>query len=186
VVKILALDLATRFGWCAGDGQALPEVGYVDLPPASGNIRGPMFLALRRWLIAKIRELRADGSDLAMVFEQPIMPKPFLKAGQIIMPTSINTTLTLQGLVAIAQGVAEEAGLIYGHVDVSSVKKELAGFGGAAKADMVFVARKVGLTIAVHDEADAFGVWLVGLRTHNRPASAKFDQMIWGARGALI
>lgn len=145
-----------------------------------------MFLAMRQFLLAKIAELQADGSEVVIGFEQPLLPKPFLKKGVIIYPTSIDTTLILQGLVAIIQGVAEELGLRYRRYDMGSLKKELAGFGGADKTDMVFVARKVGLTIEVHDEADAFAGFLLMMREFNKAASANFDRLIWSSRGALL
>ena len=92
----------------------------------------------------------------------------------------------LQGLAAVAELICEDAGVECGYVDVKAAKKELAGFGGASKDDMVFVARKIGLTIAVHDEADALAVFLVGLRHYNPKASREFDRLIYSSRGALL
>lgn len=185
-IKCLFIDAATRVGWCAGAGDRLPKTGYIDLPRPVDGYRGEMFLELRLFLIRMITEMQADGSEVVLGFEQPLLPKPFLKKGRIIYPTNIDTTLTLQGLVAIVQAVAAEMGIRYRRHDVGTIKKELAGFGGAEKKDMVFVARKIGLTIEVHDEADALGGFLLMLREFNKDASRRFDALIWGARGALI
>lgn len=187
---ILALDLATCSGWVEGDGSELPAHGYLDLPPPVEGDRGPAFSALRRFLVRRIEKLQARGHQVAVVFEQPILPKPFLKwergKPMIIYPTNINATLLLQGLAAIAEEVAHDLGCECGHVDVGTVKKALAGFGGAEKNDMVFVARKVGLTIEKHDTADAFGVWLAALPHYHRHHSEAWDRRIWSSRGGLL
>lgn len=184
--QYLFLDMATTVGWCAGSGRGLPAVGHVTLPSPNDGYRGRMFLAFHGFLTAKIEALQVGGSTVVLGFEQPIMPKPFFKGGKIIMPTNINVTLVLQGLAAVAQLVAEQMGVTYRRYDVSAIKKELAGFGGADKDDMMFVARKVGLTIDVHDEADAFGGYLLMLREFNKAASADFDRLVWSSRGGLI
>lgn len=191
MLQILFLDLATRTGWCAGSGKELPAVGHIDLAPAVNGARGRMFLELRRFLLVKIKELAQGGAKVVVGFEQPLLPKPFLKNGRIISPTNINTTLTLQGLAAIAEEVCEElrqSGLDIDCCceDVGAIKRELAGTGKADKDAMVFAARKVGLTIAVHDEADAFGGFLCVLRHYDRAASREFDRVLWSSRGALL
>lgn len=182
---ILALDMATRFGWCSGVGNCLPAVGHIDLPPPVQGARGPMFHAFRIWLIWKVRMLEVLA-PVTLVFEQPILPKPFLKGGRIIYPTKIETTLILQGLAAIAEEVCEGLSIPCKHVDVSTIKRELAGRGDATKADMMYVARKIGLTITCSDEADALGCWLVALRHFNPAASREFDRLVWSQRGALL
>ena len=186
LTKLLTFDLATCTGWCWGTGATLPTVGHIVLPSPSNGARGPMFLAFARFLTGKIGELRADGSPVAVGFEQPILPRPFMKLGKIVYPTNIQVTLVLQGLAAVAELICEDLGVECGYVDVTAAKKELAGFGGAAKDDMVYVARKVGLTINVHDEADAFAVFLVGLRHYNPAASREFDRLIYSSRGAML
>lgn len=183
--QLLTLDLATCTGWCEGTGEELPQVGHLKLPPAVGGVRGPAFHMLRRWLVGTVERMRTHG-DVAVLFEQPILPKAFVKNGRIIYPTNIETTLMLQGLVAIVEEACFELGVECHYIDVSSAKRELAGRGSAKKIDMVYVAQKVGLKIAVHDEADAFAVFLVGLRHYNPKASREFDRLIWSSRGALL
>lgn len=183
---ILALDLATCTGWVEGDGSGIPDHGYLELPPPVDGDRGPAFSALRSFLVRRISKLQEKGLRVAVAFEQPLLPRAFLKGGKIIYPTNISATLMLQGLAAIAEQVAHEMGCECGHADVGTVKKALAGFGGADKDDMVFVARKVGLTIEKHDTADAFGVWLAALPHYHRHHSEAWDRRIWSSRGGLL
>lgn len=179
---ILALDIATCVGWCAGVGDALPQVGHWKLPPSDQGERGPTFSTFRRKLIDKLDEVRPR----LVMFEAPILPKPFLKAGRIIYPTSVDTTTLLQGLAAIPQLECWDRLIPTRQVQPNEVKKELAGTGRADKPDMVAAARKVGLTIEVHDEADAFGVWLVAVRYHAKRFSPEWDRKLWSAKGALL
>lgn len=184
----MALDMATCSGWCSGDGQALPTVGHILLPKPVDGARGPMFTAFRRAVIKLIEEERPD----LIVGEQSILPAPKLRRDErgrsfILWPVNIETTMLLQGLWAILEQVADAKGIECGHVDVSTVKKELAGYGGADKDDMVYVARKIGLEIAVHDEADALGVWLAAGRLRwSKDLSARWDRLLYSSRGALL
>lgn len=187
---VIALDMATCTGYCVGDGSTIPDHGYIDLPPAVDGERGPAFSTLRAFLVRTIERWQVKGYEVVVVFEQPILPKPFLKweggKPRIIYPTRIETTLMLQGLAAIAEQVADEYGCDCGHVTVSEVKKEVAGFGGAEKDDLVFVARRCGLTIERNDTSDAFGGFLLGLRHYAPQWSAKWDAKVYGSRGGLL
>lgn len=74
---------------------------------------------------------------------------------------------------------------------VQAVKKELGGHRSAEKSEMVFAAKKLGVTLPVgpgeEDAADALGLWLVLLRKRDRKLSVKFDQALYGGRAnALI
>lgn len=186
---IIGLDLATRSGICEGDGSKLPEVDHVQLPGAADGDRGPMFHTFRRWIEHRIERARPRGRVL-VIHEQPILPKAFIKwiggKPQIIYPTKLETTLTLQGLVGVLEELCYGMGVELAHVDVPSVKKEVTGRGDADKTDMTHIARKVGLNVTVDDEADAFGVWLLGLRSEQPRLSEKFDALIWGSRGGLL
>lgn len=183
---IVALDLATCTGYAMGDGSRLPEVGHVRLPPVIEGDRGKTFDTLRWFVLDKITKARGLGRDVVVIVEKPILPKAFIKGGRIIYPTSLDVTMLLQGLVAIVEQLCFEREVEIVCVDVATVKKALAGHGGADKSDQMFVARKCGLTITVDDEADAFAVWLCALRSYNRRASERFDALVWGSRGALL
>jgi hypothetical protein len=183
---IVALDLATCTGYALGDGSRLPEVGHIRLPPVIEGERGNTFDKLRWFVMDKITKARGLGRDVMVVVEKPILPKAFIKGGRIIYPTNLETTMLLQGMVAIVEQLCYEQEVDIEAVDVPTVKKMLAGHGGADKADMVHVARKCGLTITVDDEADAFAIFLCALQTYNRRASERFDALVWGSRGALL
>lgn len=177
---ILGLDIATCTGFAYGDGTALPTVGHRIWPAAVDGARGALFSAFRSWLVETLDHLAPD----VVIFEQPILPKPFLKAGVLIFPTKIEATLILQGLVAILEVECHDRGILCVHTTVGEVKKQLTGNGKAEKDDMVRAARKMGLRIAVDDEADAAAVWLVGVRHYAREHLHRFDSLLWG-RSAL-
>jgi hypothetical protein len=180
VVNILALDIATCTGFAHGDGTALPTVGHVRLPSVIDGARGQLFHTFSRWMREKLATVQPD----VLIFEAPILPQPFLRNGRIVYPTKLETTLILQGLVAIVElechGVCTCV-----QTTVGEVKKQLTGNGKAEKPDMVRAARKMGLRIAVDDEADAAGVWLVGVRYYAKQHLHRFDRMLWG-RGATL
>lgn len=180
MVKILGLDIASCTGFAHGDGTALPTVGHIQLPGVEDGARGPLFSAFRRWFLRLLADVRPD----IVIFEEAILPKPFLKNGRIIYPTSLATTLILQGLIAVVELECEDAGITCVQTSSGEAKKQLTGNGKAEKPDMVRAARKMGLTIAVHDEADATGVWLVGVRLYARRELHRFDRLLWG-RGAI-
>jgi hypothetical protein len=147
-----------------------------------------MFHAYRQHVLRLIDEHKPD----VIAGEQSILPRPHIKFDArgrpfIFWPTNLETTMLLQGLWAILEQVSHSKGIELGHVDVGTVKKELAGFGKAKKPDMVAAAEKVGLSIAVHDEADAFAVWLVAVRLKcSRDISMRWDRLLYGSRGFLL
>lgn len=186
---ILALDMATRTGWACGDGSKLPQHGWIDLPAPDAGDRGQTFTAFRNFVIDRLLEqsmVCEVGQFVMVLFEQPILPKPFMKDGLIIWPTSIEVTLLLQGLAAIVEQLCDELGIACEMVDVGTVKKEFAGDGRAEKPDMVRAAESMGLTITHHDEADAVAVWTCGVRHYN-PASVEWiDPLLFVGRGGLL
>jgi hypothetical protein len=72
------------------------------------------------------------------------------------------------------------------------IKRSLAGFAGAKKADMVFAADKMGVELPKlpahgrEDAADAVGIWLVAIQHYARQHLAHWDQVLYSARGALL
>jgi hypothetical protein len=164
---ILALDLATCTGAAVGAGDVLPALSHVRMP-STGEDGGRFFWTYRTWLLAMLDQ----HAPSVLVFESPILPRPFIKDGRIISPTNIVTTRRLQGLAAITEEVAHGARIDCREVSVPEVKRALTGMGHATKADMLLVAQQYGLEPAVHDEADAFAVWLCAvrqLRPHHAP-----------------
>lgn len=184
---LITLDLATCTGWTDGWSEpGLPDHGYLELTPVQDGDRGPAFHELRTWLIRRVEKHQARGRRVIVAFEQPILPKPFLKDGRIIYPTNINVTLLLQGLAAIVEEVCYATGAECGYVEVQTVKKALAGTGKAEKVDMVFVATKMGFTIERHDTADAVGIGLAALPMIDRNLADRWIARAWAGRGSLL
>lgn len=177
------LDLAGRIGSCWGTGETLPQVEHLQLP-APGEDLGRYLSLARRWFIGRVEDIKPD---LVMI-EAPILPKPIIKwSGQpfkshpiIIWPTKLETTRPLQGLTGMVEMECYDRGIPVEEAQPGEVKQQLTGHGRANKDDMVRAARKMGLDIAVHDEADAAGVWLVAVRYHARHHLHRFDRLLWG------
>lgn len=180
---LLGLDIATTTGWCAGTGACTPDFGHVDLAPTINGSRGKRFSEFNVFLRRLIRKYQPTH----VLGERPILPKPFFKGRTLIWPTSIEVTSVLQGLSAVAEMVCFDAGVPYEFVNVKEVKKELTGRGDATKEQMVDVARRAGLNVAVHDEADGIAVWLYGVRKHAKQHSEAWDRRIYShGRGGLL
>lgn len=191
---ILALDLATNTGWCAGVGDSVPHVGHVKMPDTKEEI-GPFGHFFEEWLIAKLEEY----DPTMVVFESPMLPKATWDSATQRMkqaPTNLATTRKLQGLAYAAEVVVyrrRRAQLEAGHltpvdcreVFLQTVKKELGGSGTAGKPDMMAAAKRCGIPVKTFDEADAFGVWLVGVRHYAKAYQQIWDQKLWGGRGRL-
>jgi hypothetical protein len=140
-----------------------------------------------------------DEVSLLVIFEAPVLPPAQVeqvrgkwKAKQ---QTTIHTTRKLQGLAALAEllpyQLKEQGFPIYcREVPLQTVKKRLGGHGRAEKADMVFAARRAGIEVSAgdegEDEADAFGVWLVGLESHAPQHFPRWLARINGGRGSLV
>jgi Holliday junction resolvasome RuvABC endonuclease subunit len=125
----------------------------------------------------------------ALVFEAPILVHKSKWSKRNDRLEDVARTLAMCGHV---EWLCRSRGVDYSSVDLRDVKKELAGFGGADKNDMVAAAEKIKLQLpaspkrAREDSADAFGAWLLLLRARNRSLSARFDSALYGSRGALF
>lgn len=179
-----ALDIAPRStGWCAGDGAQLPECGAWAFE-ALGEDVGELLCRFDDRLSEHIERYRPE----ALVFEAPILVFGDRRRGNDKL-ANVQRTLAMTGHVEF---VCKRRGIDCSSVDLRAIKKELAGFGGADKEAMVAAAEKIKLGLpagpkrAREDAADAFGAWLLLLRARRRQLSARFDQALWGARGALL
>lgn len=127
-----------------------------------------------------------------VAFEAPILPSGGGKKGQGPVMGSLLTRRKLMNVAGHLEFVCYRRGIPCGEETVRTIKKELAGHGGATKADMVYAAQKCGVRLpetqaaGQEDAADAFGVWLLGLRHTNRTLSAQWDRRLYSARGALL
>jgi Holliday junction resolvasome RuvABC endonuclease subunit len=164
---LLALDLATCTGWCAGSGEGTPEIGAVRMPDTGEEV-GPFLSFFRKWLEIKLGEIQPT----MVIIEAPILAST----------TNIWTTRKLQGLAGVAEMVCYDLSLEVREVHLQTVKKALGGSGNASKPDMMAAAKRCGLNPKTFDEADAFGVWIVALREYAKPFAHIWDQRLYSYR----
>ncbi len=165
---ILGLDIASCTGWCMGDGSDLPLLGSISMP-STGDEIGPFLDFYDLWLNAKIALLKAAaegaGTEPLVVFEAPVLPSARFdrEKGKLIKaPTSIVVTRKLQGLAGVTEMVCHRQKVPVREEFQQSVKLGLTGKGNADKLMCMAAAKRFGVAPANFDEADAFGVWLVG------------------------
>ncbi len=176
---LFALDLATSTGWCAGSGEKSPELGSVRMPDTKEEV-GPFLDFYEKWLNMQL----AEYEPTMVLFEAPLLPKAKIdNTGHLVQaPTTIATTRKLQGLAGITEMVCYRRKIEVREVFLQTVKKALAGDGRADKVDMMSACRRCGLAPKTFDEADAFGVWIVGVRHYAKPFQQLWDQRLYGAR----
>lgn len=182
---LAALDIAPRStGWCIGDGQSLPMVNAWAYPEPMPHEIGKLIFLFDRHLCALLDHHKPS----ALAFEKPILVHKSKHSQRNDKLEDVSRTLAMTGHV---EWRCYQRGIPCYSPDLRAVKKELAGFGGADKVDMVAAAEKIGLDLprlkrAREDAADAFGVWLLLLRAMQPHSSARFDSALWGRRGALL
>lgn len=155
----------------------MPELTSWKMPDTGDDV-GTFLLFHRKKLELLIERI----VPTQIVMEAPILPPAKYDSvkRRVVQFTTLATTRKLQGLAGITEMVAVEKGIPICEVGGSTVKKELGGSGKADKADMMAVARKVGLAPKVHDEADAFGVWIVAVRYFAKKHSPYWDRKLYG------
>lgn len=125
------------------------------------------------------------------VFEAPILPSGGGKGNSGPVMGSLLTRRKLMNVAGHLEWFCYVRKIRCGEENVRTIKKELAGHGKATKADMVYAAEKCGVVLPAtqaggrEDAADAFGVWLLGLRHTNRALSAEWDRRLHSARSFL-
>lgn len=160
---ILGLDLATVTGWCSGETGSTPSIGSLTLPQTGPEI-GPFMDFYDRWLIWK---LEGDKPDL-IVYEAPFVDQKTM---------NVSTTRKLNALGSHLELIAHRQKIEIREVANSTIKKAL-GHGRMQKNDMMSAARRCGLQPVTHDEADAFGAWLCGVRDRVPGDAAIWDQKL--------
>lgn len=169
-LRLLALDHGSRCGWAVGDGTQLPAVGSRKNPHSGGRAElEPFWEAHAKWL----RGLITDFQPTILVWERPVLARHTTHS-------SVEVTFGLQAITGL---VARECYIPVRVVTVQQIKIVLTGNGRASKPEMVAAAEDYGLTIAHHDEADAFGAWLVALRTLEPDLAKQFGPKYFRLRG---
>lgn len=205
MAMLFTLDLATTTGFCWGAGDETPALGHVKMPDTKEDV-GRFLDFFYRWMHLKVTDIMAEmgpelettpgpygaqlvnRKELIIVFEAPVLPRAKLdtrpgRVGALIQaPVTIQTTRKLQGLAGVAEMVAVQRNCVIEEVYNATIKKGLGGFGGADKDDMVTAAKRAGMNPKVHDEADAFGIWIVVMRTYAKQYQHLWDQRLYGNR----
>jgi len=193
-VIILGADLATQSGFCWGRPNATPTVEVVRAPVTGCDygVFGLFYYRTFKRLVLRLLVEAADSERILVNYEAPILPKERWDAakGKMTGGTALATTRKLHALGVLLETVCAELAesadreIVVRECRVASIKKELGGAGGAVKADLVFAARKAGITLPAGPEemdgADAFGAWLLAVR-HEAPEHTPYwDQRVWG------
>lgn len=164
--RILALDLATKFGWAFGAAGVKPVSGSRfftrsgDAPKDGPISNGAKFWNAMRFISGAI----AEHKPTHIICEQPIAPNA--KQGQ----TSTTVFETLYGLPAAVRGMAYGLHVYdWEYVTVSTVRKHFIGNGGKKgdEAKPIVFRKCVALgwidplteTDLAHDRSDALAIW---------------------------
>jgi len=140
-MKILALDTATKTGWCIYEGRVI-ESGVQDFSKKRGESNGLMFMRFRKWLADLCALVEPD----LIVYEQA-----HHRGGAA---TEICVNLT--GRV---QEIAANRGIEAAPVRTNSLKKFATGHGKASKEMMIEAAKPFLGRVPIDDnEADAVHV----------------------------
>ena len=181
---LLAFDIANTTGWCAGDGSELPASGVVTLPtPEDKDDLGPVFDFWDRWLGKHLDE----WEPTRVLYEAPTLPRPTIdpRTGKAVQRTTTATTRRLYSMQSFLEVQCLRRRIPCFECPIQSIKKELTGNGRAQKDDMVLMAKRCGLNPKTHDEADAFAVWLMGVRYYAKEHQQMWDKRIYSGKGFL-
>lgn len=200
-MKLAFLDLASRkSGFCVGRGDALPLAGAwlwpsFDLAPDDPKNDSWDYGGMLDALYEDVCRL-IDCHEPEMIgYEEPILVSG--GRGRDRRPGEYGDKLVnlrkLYPLGPFVEWVCLRRGVRCVEVDLRSIKKELAGFGGADKNDMVAAAEKLGIVLPKtkaagrEDAADAAGGWLYLLRLYGEKTfSQEWDRRLWGRRPTLL
>lgn len=137
-MRWLALDSATRVGWCVGPEQI--KFGAYQLPKDSGN--APRFIHFKKFILGVIQRERVG----ALVVEAPLPRK------------SIAQTKLAFGFYCQAQIAAFQCGIGFHDAPNNSVKKWWTGDGRAKKEQMIGECRRRGFDVDDDNAADAIAI----------------------------
>jgi hypothetical protein len=165
LMKVLALDIATRTGWAVGEPGATPVSGSIRFanPGAEHEV---IFAEALKWVSATIKDHRPD----VVVWEAPLVPG--FKKGK----TNANTTRLLYGLPAVIGAVARLLCVPdIREVEARTVRKFFIGRNpprALAKKLTKQRCRDVGWQPSDDNEADALAIWAHECRSIDRSVLA--------------
>ncbi len=146
---ILALDMASKTGWCLFRDGKVVESGVQDFTKRRGESNGLLFLRFRKWLRDEMSHADPDFDLTLIAYE-----RAHLRGGA--------ATEIAVGLQTRAQELAAELGIESAPVHTATLKKFACGNGRADKDAMKQRARElIGREPIDDNEADAvlIGAW---------------------------
>lgn len=135
--KILALDIATKTGWCTKTSS-----GVWDLKPNRGESTGMRLVRFK----AKVKEL-IDLENITLVaYERP--------AG--LHKSSI---MVASEMVGVLMDLCIEKGVEYASYSAQEIKKFATGKGNSGKPEMIQAAKDLGYNVIDDNHADAIHLY---------------------------
>lgn len=153
---ILALDLATRTGFCRGQvGAARPIISHVDLAKPKDRGYGPLGASFTGWLYDQIEVEKPS----LIVFEAPLPFHSGIAAGRIAL-----------GLAMLVEEVAYRMEVPTRECTVGWVRKTAMGGGKQTKEQVMAWAKGLNWDPPSHDAADAAALWVASCMVLERRA----------------
>jgi len=149
---IASFDLGGTVGFACGGSDFPPWCGSHELP-LTGDDVGAYLAAFDDWLYEMLAYKYID----LIAFEAPI-----IRPGK----TSLITARKLIGLSGHLEFIAHRRGIQCREMLIQNIKKHLSGHGNATKTEMIYAAARLGMPGLDEHAADAFGGWLLALKSH--------------------
>ncbi len=151
--EILALDLASRFGWCRGEIGGKPIYGSARFAP-----EGASNAEICSGAIRQVTQMISTFRPRVVVIEAPMAPS------QMAGRTTVKVARILLGLPFLVEGIAYSLGVYeIREANVQDVRKHFIGVrtvkGGGAKAVVVDRCRALGDDPQDDNAADAIALW---------------------------
>ena len=138
MMRILALDIANKTGWCLNDETH----GVWDFKLKRGESEGMKFIRLE----SKVKEIHNAVSLDLVVMERP--------AGR-----HKGAIISQSQMIGVVKRFCEELKINYSEYSASEIKKFATGKGNCNKDAMIKSAEALGYVVADDNEADAIHLW---------------------------
>lgn len=174
-MKILALDIALKVGWCI-DGETGPRYGTWTNPATGEAYR---YLRFSEWLCDFFD---VDPPDLCG------HEAPLFGGGKRRDGTKINMSAQTAGLLIGLSAHALSSCAAYGvrpeKVSVNTVRDKILGRGNAPKSQVVAYVKALGFAPETDDEADAIALWLYLKTAYDKSFRLEAGTPLFGIKGA--
>jgi len=144
-MKVLALDIATKTGWCNETSS-----GVWDFNIKRGESVGMRLIRFRSKLLEMIELSHPD----VIVYELP--------AGQYK-----SSIMVASEMIGVLKTICEDQKINYAHESAKEIKKFATGNGNAGKPLMIKAASEAGLSVIDDNHADAFHLYRLFNSKHN-------------------